>query len=177
MSETPKVKRLIECTGDGYDSRAIIGIFDVDSMNPADLTKQRDRRNRELVYASDYDALAAEVARLRAEVERLTAKREMWFVVVEDHSEFRHRVQTVFAPHEPVEILGEIQRWESWDQEAAASAAADHYYHNCDGHVSKWPLTFALFATKDGPELARVCVECELEPTFNGRVVKQKGGV
>lgn len=99
-------------------------------------------------------------------------KREMWFAVVEDGAEWRHCVETTFAPFEPVNVLGEMREWGDYDQEWAAADAAESYYHNHDGHESKWPLTFALFASEEGPELARVRVECEFEPSFYGRALK-----
>lgn len=77
-----EVTRLIETTGEGYDCRNIVGIFDVSSMKPADLECQRARRNREFVHAEDYDKLRAsltaaqaELTALRAEHERLKAEK------------------------------------------------------------------------------------------------------
>lgn len=98
------------------------------------------------------------------------AKGEIWFTVVEDDPETRHVAETAFPPHEPTEILGELRQWEDNGAQWAATDAAERYYHEHDGRESRWPLTFALFASEDGPELARVTVECEYEPSFYGWV-------
>lgn len=53
------------------------------------------------------------------------AKKEMWFAVIEDSSEDRYPFDTTFPWHEPVEILGEMRRWDERDAEFAASDAAE----------------------------------------------------
>lgn len=101
------------------------------------------------------------------------AKQTMWYSV-EDAGDERFSVDTVFAPHEPRECFGEMVTWDGCDQEAAATDAAEDYYNSHDGWESRWPLVFTLYASEDGPALAKVTVEQESEPVFYGRVVKPR---
>lgn len=49
------VKRLIEVTSRGGSAPPILGVYDVASMQPSDLARERAKHNREFVYAKDYD--------------------------------------------------------------------------------------------------------------------------
>lgn len=48
----------------------------------------------------------------------------------------------------------------------AAEDAASDYHSNHDGWESHWPLTFVIYESEAGPELARFSVDREAAPQF-----------
>ena len=62
----------------------------------------------------------------------------------------------------------------SLNRESIAQECGEDYYANHDGWECKWPLTIAIHATEDGPELFRCIVERETVPTFSAKVVVPK---
>lgn len=72
-----EAKRLIECTGDGYAMREIVGVYDVATMEPEELEKQRQRHNREFVYAGDYDRLLSALKAAQEERDKLKADNDI----------------------------------------------------------------------------------------------------
>ncbi|MEM8668759.1 MAG: hypothetical protein AAGG48_14660 [Planctomycetota bacterium] len=56
--------------------------------------------------------------------------------------------------------------WVCRNPEYVANDCAEHYYGFHDGWEDKWPLTFALLASEDGPEVCRVSVDLEFSPDF-----------
>jgi hypothetical protein len=61
-----------------------------------------------------------------------------------------------------------------FDLEILARDCADDYHYHHDGLKSDWPLIIALFATEDGPELARFSVDREAVPAFNATRIAGK---
>jgi hypothetical protein len=55
-------------------------------------------------------------------------------------------------------------------EEFAAECAKD-FHDNCDGWEARWPRVFTLYASKDGPPLARMSVDREYVPSFNASQV------
>lgn len=51
------------------------------------------------------------------------------------------------------------------DDTSAVEIALD-YYENHGGDKSAWPITFAVYAKEDGPELCRYVVEANWVPVF-----------
>jgi hypothetical protein len=43
---------------------------------------------------------------------------------------------------------------------------AEDYFHQHDGWEASWPRTFLIYATEDGPPVARLHVHCESVPQF-----------
>jgi hypothetical protein len=52
-----------------------------------------------------------------------------------------------------------------------AQACADDYHSNHDGWESHWPLTFVLYESEDGPEVARFHVERDYDPIFYAALI------
>jgi hypothetical protein len=50
--------------------------------------------------------------------------------------------------------------------DTTAIEVAEDYHSEHDGWESTWPLTFALYKTEEGPEVARYGVEREYDPHF-----------
>jgi len=67
---------------------------------------------------------------------------------------------TAYDPTRPMEQIGIAKR------------CAEDYHANHNGWDSSWPLTFALHTDEDGPEIARLTVEREMEPEFYARRVE-----
>jgi hypothetical protein len=51
------------------------------------------------------------------------------------------------------------------DLTLAAESAAASWFHD-GGYEATWPVELAIYATEDGPELARLDVDMEMEPRF-----------
>jgi hypothetical protein len=52
------------------------------------------------------------------------------------------------------------------DPEDQAVDAAEDYYSNHDGWEAKWPLTFTIYESEEGLEVAAFDVEMEAVPQF-----------
>lgn len=89
----------------------------------------------------------------------MPSQREFWYAVVEDMSNFRYSLRSVFS-----------------NPENQAVDAAEDYHSNHDGWEARWPLTFAIYETEDGPEVGRFTVEREYEPQFNASPVRSASG-
>lgn len=72
-----------------------------------------------------------------------------WYLAVEDLSDYRYEATCNSA-----------------DRELQAEIAAEDYHGNHDGWEARWPRTFVLFDSPDGPEVARFTVEREYDPQF-----------
>lgn len=83
-------------------------------------------------------------------------KTTIWYRVT-DHCE-RSRYQAT--------IGGSYDLQDKFDARMAAQECALNYHSAHDGWESGWPLTFSLYETEDGPELARFSVERETVPQF-----------
>ena len=78
-------------------------------------------------------------------------RREFWYAVIEVYGEpYRYQMHSV---------LRDAEDW--------AVEAAEDYHGNHDGWEAHWPLTFAIYETEDGPEIARFLVERETVPQFH----------
>lgn len=63
------------------------------------------------------------------------------------------------------------------EQREIAAICAKDYETEHDDWESAWPLEFALYETEDGPEVARLSVECDYEPVFSAiHVTKPEEG-
>ncbi len=80
----------------------------------------------------------------------------IWYARADYGSAYRHSVT----------VGGSWDSMDSFDAENLAQECAEDYHSNHDGWEASWPLTFALYASKDGPEVGRFEVEREMEPTF-----------
>ena len=60
------------------------------------------------------------------------------------------------------------------DLDYQAEICAENYNDEHDGWESTWPLTIALFASEDGPEIARFKVEQEFSPVYRAAVVEKE---
>lgn len=54
----------------------------------------------------------------------------------------------------------------TWN-DSIAEQCADDWHGNHDGWEASWPRIFTLYATKEGPALARFEIEREAVPQFN----------
>jgi hypothetical protein len=64
--------------------------------------------------------------------------------------------------------------WNFDDPDYLAEECAENYHHEHDGWEADWPLTFVLYETKDGPERARMSVDCKPVPWFTATEVETK---
>jgi hypothetical protein len=79
-----------------------------------------------------------------------------WYSVLEHGGDSRYDTKFRRAPDFSDEL----------DLEQMARLAADDYHSEHDGWESSWPLTFALYESEDGPEMARFEVDREAVPHF-----------
>jgi hypothetical protein len=79
----------------------------------------------------------------------------VWYAVHDD-GEYRYRLQTVFR-----------------DASDQAADAGEDYWNNHDGWESKWPLTFFIYESEDGPPVGAFEVEMETVPQFSVRELPQ----
>lgn len=85
----------------------------------------------------------------------MTTKRKLWYRVVEDGGDERYEKTWGYT----FSISGAMT--------IAGDDAAEDYFYSHDGWEAKWPLTFALYESEDGPELGRCEVDMETVPTFH----------
>lgn len=84
----------------------------------------------------------------------------VYYSVPEHDAETRHRISET--------------TWNFDDPDCLAEECAEDYHHEHDGWEATWPLTFILYETKDGPERARMSVDCETVPSFTATEVETK---
>lgn len=83
----------------------------------------------------------------------------VWYTAGEDDTRFPLRLDWVCA----------LELHE--DQVLAAQDCALDFHGEHDGWEASWPLEIALYASEDGPEIARLNVERDYDPTFMARHV------
>lgn len=86
----------------------------------------------------------------------------IWYRVI-DHCE---------ASYYDIELPGTYDLTRPMEQTLIGVRCADDYHSNHDGWESNWPLTFALHATEEGPEVARLNIDREEVPHFYASHVK-----
>lgn len=86
----------------------------------------------------------------------------IWYRVI-DHCE---------ASYYDIELPDTYDLTRPMEQTLIAERCAEDYHSNHDGWESNWPLTFALHATEDGPEVARLNIDREAVPHFYASHVK-----
>ena len=87
------------------------------------------------------------------------SKTQVWYARTDYGTEYRHELT----------VQGRYDLTDKWDRESLIKDCADDYHSNHDGWEAAWPITFALFATEEGPEVARFDVERDVEPVFYAR--------
>ncbi len=90
-----------------------------------------------------------------------------WYGRAEDGYESRHELT----------VRGAYDLSDDFDLSMLVKDAARDYHSNHDGWEASWPCVLTLAATKEGPELARFTVDCDVEPVFYARrTAGVKGG-
>jgi hypothetical protein len=88
--------------------------------------------------------------------------REFWYSVIEDGTDEypapRYSAKSVF-----------------YDAGDRSTDAVEDYYNNHDGWEARWPKTFAIYETEDGPEVGRFTVSMEAVPQFDASPVQAQG--
>lgn len=87
------------------------------------------------------------------------------------------RAEEGYSSRYQVTVRGAYDLTDESDQVSLAEEAADDYHSNHDGWEASWPITFALAATEDGPEVARFEIERETRPEFHACRVPLPRGV
>lgn len=62
-------------------------------------------------------------------------------------------------------------RDDTW-HDSIIEQCAEHWHSEHDGWEAHWPRVFTLYATKNGPPVARMEVEREYTPEFNATPIK-----
>jgi hypothetical protein len=91
-----------------------------------------------------------------------TNMQTIWYRVI-DHCE---------ASYYDIELPVTYDLTRPMEQTLIAARCAEDYHSNHDGWESNWPLTFALHATEEGPEVARLEIDREAVPHFYASHVK-----
>lgn len=77
----------------------------------------------------------------------------------------KHTYKYLKEGRRPDDLIAFLSDWDAVDPEYIAQDAAQHYYDECDGWESTWPIKFEIF---DGQESLGIYeVHLEHEPTFS----------
>ncbi len=101
----------------------------------------------------------------------MAKKHTVWYATSE--GDYRYDCLTDWEIEAPLcDIPGLEERNAARYHSYIAQDCAEDYHGNHDGWESSWPLTFILYASEEGPEIARFEVERESEPVFYATRVK-----